>query len=238
MTEDDHPRTGSRPLLLGLRTAIHPAPDLAASEECTGLLGAAPYLDQDFSVGFSVAGYELALARLLAAGAQPREQVREVGDGIRTATVTEPGGSVLGVIENPRFRPARRPARPQQARSVSASEASDRPADPAALRARLLEVAPALGVEVTTRAMMGGWVGCADGRPFVSLSTGSGIQLLPTDAEVLLVRPGARRLRHSPEQPESRTYVAPSPGDVDDDVVLEHWSGLAARTTPAPRRRS
>ena len=29
---------------------------------------------------------------------------QDVGDGIRTAAVTEPGGSILGVIENPHFK--------------------------------------------------------------------------------------------------------------------------------------
>ena len=41
--------------------------------------------------------------RLLAAGATEHGAVRDVGGGIRVATVLEPGGSVLGVIENPHF---------------------------------------------------------------------------------------------------------------------------------------
>ena len=114
-------------MFLGLRTVIYPATDLAASRAWfSELLGAAPYFDEPFYVGWDVAGYELALvpaadpavrpvtywgvldsdvalARLLALGAAPREGVREVGGGIRVATVHEPGGSVLGVIENPHF---------------------------------------------------------------------------------------------------------------------------------------
>jgi catechol 2,3-dioxygenase-like lactoylglutathione lyase family enzyme len=115
-------------MFLGLRTVIYPAPDLAASREWfTGLLGYPPYFDQAFFVGFQVAGYELALdpnadpaagpvtywgvgdaavalATLLDAGAQPdSDGVQDVGDGIRVATVREPGGSVFGVIENPHF---------------------------------------------------------------------------------------------------------------------------------------
>jgi len=85
-----------------------------------------PYFDEPFYVGFNVAGYELALdptgdpaagpltywgvadadtvlAQLLAAGATPRGEVNNVGDGIRVATVLEPGGTVLGIIENPHF---------------------------------------------------------------------------------------------------------------------------------------
>jgi len=115
-------------MFLGLRTVIYPAPDLAASKAWfTKLLGVQPYFDEPFYVGFTVAGYELALdpsgdpntgpvtywgvadadtalAQLLAAGAAPRGQVQEVGDGIRVATVLEPGGTVLGVIENPHFQ--------------------------------------------------------------------------------------------------------------------------------------
>ncbi|NHC46409.1 VOC family protein [Motilibacter aurantiacus] len=115
-------------MFLGLRTVIYPAPDLAASKAWfRALLELAPYFDEPYYVGFSVAGYELALdpngdpalgavtywgvpsaeaayARLLAAGAEPHTPVREVGGGIRVATVHEPGGTVLGVIENPHFR--------------------------------------------------------------------------------------------------------------------------------------
>lgn len=115
-------------MFLGLRTVIYPAPDLAASRDWfSRLLGVAPYFDQPFYVGFRVAGHELALdphgdpavgpvtywgvpdasaalARLLEAGAAPdSDGARDVGDGIRTATVREPGGSLLGIIENPHF---------------------------------------------------------------------------------------------------------------------------------------
>lgn len=115
-------------MLLGLRTIIYPAPDLDASKAWfTNLLGIAPYFDEPFYVGFQVAGYELALdpsgdpntgpitlwgvadadaalAQLLGAGALPHGDVRDVGDSIRVATVIEPGGTVLGVIENPHFQ--------------------------------------------------------------------------------------------------------------------------------------
>jgi catechol 2,3-dioxygenase-like lactoylglutathione lyase family enzyme len=114
-------------VFLGLRTVIYPAPDLQASRDWyAGLLGVEPYFDEPFYVGFSVGGYELALdpdgdpavgpltywgvadadsahAALLAARARPHTDVREVGGGIRVATVIEAGGAVLGVIENPSF---------------------------------------------------------------------------------------------------------------------------------------
>jgi catechol 2,3-dioxygenase-like lactoylglutathione lyase family enzyme len=115
-------------MFLGLRTVIYPAPDLAASKAWFArLLGVEPYFDEPFYVGFDVAGYELALdptgdpatgpvtywgvadagtalAELLDAGATSRGDVRDVGGSIRVATVLEPGGTVLGVIENPHFQ--------------------------------------------------------------------------------------------------------------------------------------
>jgi len=51
------------PLTLhGLRAVIYPAPDLdAAKAWWTATLGLAPYFDQPFYVGYTVAGYELGL---------------------------------------------------------------------------------------------------------------------------------------------------------------------------------
>ena len=114
-------------MLLGLRTAIYRTPDLAAGKLWyTKALGIAPYFDQPFYVGYSVGGFELGLlpdatqstagvywgvaditaayARLLDLGAQPRTEVTDVGDGIRTADVLDPFGNVLGIIENPHFK--------------------------------------------------------------------------------------------------------------------------------------
>jgi predicted enzyme related to lactoylglutathione lyase len=123
-------------MLLGLRTVIHPAPDLAAAKAWwTGILGREPYFDEPFYVGFDVGGYELglnpaadpaagavaywgvqdpddALARLVAAGAEQREPVTDVGGGIRVASVTDPAGVVVGIIDNPHFALPDRPAGP------------------------------------------------------------------------------------------------------------------------------
>lgn len=118
-------------MLLGLRTALYPAPDLAAAKAWYAeLLGQPPYFDQPFYVGFAVGGFELgllpgatpgtagpqplwgvadadaALARLLALGAAPLEPVTDVGEGIRVAAVQDPFGNRLGLIENPHFQPA------------------------------------------------------------------------------------------------------------------------------------
>jgi predicted enzyme related to lactoylglutathione lyase len=114
-------------MFLGLRTIIYPAPDLDALKRWyTQLLGIESYFDEPFYVGFNVGGYELALdpdgdvaagprtywgvadadvalQRLLDAGAAIGEGVRDVGDGIRVATASDPAGSVIGIIENPHF---------------------------------------------------------------------------------------------------------------------------------------
>jgi catechol 2,3-dioxygenase-like lactoylglutathione lyase family enzyme len=121
-------------MLLGLRTAIYPAPDLdAAKRWYAELLGQAPYFDQPFYVGFAVGGFELglvpdatpgtagpqplwgvadlnaalahALAHALALGATALEPATDVGDGIRVGAVTDPFGNRLGLIQNPHFDP-------------------------------------------------------------------------------------------------------------------------------------
>jgi len=115
-------------MFLGLRTVIYPAPDLAAARDWyRQVLGAAPYFDEPFYVGFSVGGFELGLvpdatpgvdgtqalwgvadieashARLLALGATSLEAVTEVGGGIKVAAVRDPFGNRLGIIDNPMF---------------------------------------------------------------------------------------------------------------------------------------
>jgi predicted enzyme related to lactoylglutathione lyase len=115
----------------GLRTVIYPVPDLERAKAWySTILGKAPYFDQPFYVGFSVGGYELglnpdpeagvagsggattywgvsnadeALVRLLELGGGPHSAVQDVGDGIRVASVTDPFGNVVGIIENPHF---------------------------------------------------------------------------------------------------------------------------------------
>ena len=110
--------------------------------------------------------------------------------------------------------------------------------DPEALRMRLEQLAEDLPFEVTTRPMMGGFIGYADGRTFVSLSTGGfGVTLLPADQERALLRPGAARMRHSPEEPESKSYITFSEADTADDRFMTGWLQLAADTAPATRKR-
>ena len=49
-------------MLLGLRTALYPAPDLAKGKAFwSKVLGVEPYFDQPFYCGYSVGGFELGL---------------------------------------------------------------------------------------------------------------------------------------------------------------------------------
>ncbi len=115
-------------MFLGLRTVIYPAPDLAAAKAWySRILGVEPYFDEEYYVGFNVAGYELAsdpgcdaatgvvtywgvadvdaaVDALVARGATLRDPVREVGGSIRVALVADPAGNPIGVIENPHFQ--------------------------------------------------------------------------------------------------------------------------------------
>lgn len=115
----------------GLRTVIYQVGDLdAAKIWYAKALDTQPTFDESFYVGFNVGGYELglqpdqpiavavenvvaywavddadaALAHLIAAGAKPKEPVQEVGESIRVATVHDPFGNVLGIIQNPHFK--------------------------------------------------------------------------------------------------------------------------------------
>jgi predicted enzyme related to lactoylglutathione lyase len=114
----------------GLRTVIYPVTDVAQAKAWyTAILGQEPYFDQGFYVGYNVGGYELGLnpnaepavgrggptafwgvanideafARLRSSGAGERAPIEDVGDGIRVATMTDPFGNSIGIIENPNF---------------------------------------------------------------------------------------------------------------------------------------
>ena len=125
-------KSESQSSFAGLRTVIYHAPDLEKAKAWySEALGIRPYFDQPFYVGFNVGGYELGLdpdasstpggnggvaaywgvadaeatlRRLIELGAKERSAVQEVGEGIRVATVFDPFGNILGVIENPHFK--------------------------------------------------------------------------------------------------------------------------------------
>lgn len=111
--------------------------------------------------------------------------------------------------------------------------------DPTTLKDRLESMRGALPFEISTRPMMGGFIGYADGRVFVSMSRGGGfgVKLLPADQEHLLTRPGSRRMQHASDQPESKTYIALSAADLDDDDVLLTWLRRSAETAPGKTKR-
>jgi predicted enzyme related to lactoylglutathione lyase len=115
-------------MLLGLRTIIYPVGDLEhAKAWYTALVGHGPYFDQPFYVGFAVGGFELGLdphgtaaaggpvtywgvediavehRRLLGLGAREQTPIEDVGEGIRTAVVSDPFGNAIGLIQNPHF---------------------------------------------------------------------------------------------------------------------------------------
>ena len=116
-------------MIQGLRTVIYPAPALAAAKAWyTAVLGAPPYFDEPYYVGFSVGGFELGLvpdgtpsvqgsqalwgvrsavtahAELIRLGASPLDPPTEVGEGIVVAAVIDPFGNRFGIIENPSFQ--------------------------------------------------------------------------------------------------------------------------------------
>lgn len=119
-------------MILGLRTAAYPAPDLARAKAWyTEVFGVAPYFDEPFYVGFNIGGFELGLvpdaplarpasgvvamwgvndvgaevARLHAHGATVHEEPKDVGGGITVASVLDPFGNIIGLISNPHFDP-------------------------------------------------------------------------------------------------------------------------------------
>ena len=110
----------------GIKTVLHPVSDLAAATAVyTALLGVPPQTDESYYVGFDAAGQhiglvpgggpqgmtspvaywhvpdiEAKLAEVTAAGATVKDPVRNVGGGRLVATVTDPDGNVLGVLQD------------------------------------------------------------------------------------------------------------------------------------------
>ena len=111
----------------GLKTVLHPVSDLAAAKAVyTALLGAPPQTDSDYYVGFDTEGQhiglvpgggpqgmtspvaywhvpdiEAKLAELTEAGATIHEPAHDVGGGRLVATVSDPDGNVLGLLQDP-----------------------------------------------------------------------------------------------------------------------------------------
>jgi predicted enzyme related to lactoylglutathione lyase len=111
----------------GIKTVLHPVSDLAAAKAVySALLGMPPTTDSSYYVGFEAAGQQIGLvpgggpqamtspvaywhvsdieaklAEVTAAGATVKESPRDVGGGRLVATVTDPDGNVLGLLQDP-----------------------------------------------------------------------------------------------------------------------------------------
>jgi predicted enzyme related to lactoylglutathione lyase len=110
----------------GIKTVLHPVSDLARAKAVyAALLGVPPQAESDYYVGFEAVGQhvgllpgggpqgmscpvaywevsdiEAKLAEVTAAGATVKEPAHDVGGGRLVATVTDPDGNVLGLLED------------------------------------------------------------------------------------------------------------------------------------------
>ncbi|HXR21219.1 MAG TPA: VOC family protein [Acidimicrobiales bacterium] len=110
----------------GIKTVLHPVSDLAKAKAVyAALLGVAPQADSSYYVGFEAAGQhiglvpgggpqdmtspvaywhvadiEAKLAEVTAAGATLKDPAHNVGGGRLVATVTDPDGNVLGLLQD------------------------------------------------------------------------------------------------------------------------------------------
>ncbi|GLX97202.1 VOC family protein [Herbidospora sp. NBRC 101105] len=110
----------------GIKTVLHPVSDLAKAKAVyAALLGIPPQTDSSYYVGFEAEGQhiglvpgggpqgmtspvaywhvpdiEAKLAEVIAAGAVVQEAAHEVGSGRLVATVIDPDGNVLGLLQD------------------------------------------------------------------------------------------------------------------------------------------
>jgi predicted enzyme related to lactoylglutathione lyase len=110
----------------GIKTVLHPVADLATAKAMyTALIGAPPQTDGPSYVGFEAEGQHIGLvprggpqgmtspiaywrvtdiaaklAEVTAAGAVVHEPVRDVGGGRLVATIADPDGNVLGLLQD------------------------------------------------------------------------------------------------------------------------------------------
>ncbi|GGL14692.1 glyoxalase [Sphaerisporangium melleum] len=109
-----------------IKTVLHPVSDLATAKAVyAALLGIAPQHDSSYYAGFEAGGQHIGLvpgggpqgmtspvaywhvpdieakiAELTAAGATVKEAAHDVGGGRLVATVTDPDGNVLGLLQD------------------------------------------------------------------------------------------------------------------------------------------
>jgi len=111
---------------LGIRTVLHPVSDLAAAKPIyAALLGVGPQSDAPYYVGFEAEGQQIGLvpnsgaqgmispvaywhvedieaklAEVTAAGATVHEPAHDVGGGRLVATIADPDGNILGLLQD------------------------------------------------------------------------------------------------------------------------------------------
>jgi predicted enzyme related to lactoylglutathione lyase len=118
-------------MVKGLGTVIYHVSDLdRAKAWYAAAFEQQPYFDEPFYVGFNIGGYELgldpsasegsrgpggsvaywrvddidaAVAHFFSTGATPVGVVQDVGEGIKVASVADPFGNTIGLIQNPHF---------------------------------------------------------------------------------------------------------------------------------------
>jgi predicted enzyme related to lactoylglutathione lyase len=116
----------TNPSTEGIKTVLHPVSDLTKAKAVyMALLDIPPQTDESYYVGFEAAGQhiglvpgggpqgmtspvaywhvediEAKLAEVTAAGATLKESARDVGEGRLVATVTDPDGNVLGLLQD------------------------------------------------------------------------------------------------------------------------------------------
>jgi predicted enzyme related to lactoylglutathione lyase len=110
----------------GIKTVLHPVSDLATAKAVyAALLSVPPQTDSSYYVDFQAAGqhiglvpaggqrdmtspvaywhvpdFEAKLAEVTAAGAAVKEPAHDVGGGRLVATVADPDGNVLGLLQD------------------------------------------------------------------------------------------------------------------------------------------
>jgi predicted enzyme related to lactoylglutathione lyase len=108
----------------GIRTVLHPVSDLQAAKAVyTALLGVPPQADSPYYVGYEAEGQQIGLvpgaqgmtspvaywhvpdiqaklAEVTAAGATVNEAAHDVGGGRLVATVSDPDGNILGLLQD------------------------------------------------------------------------------------------------------------------------------------------
>ena len=119
-------RSVSASSVQGIKTVLHPVSDVEKAKAVyTALLGVAPQADSPYYVGFEVAGQhvgllpgggpqgltspvaywqvddiEAKLAEVTAAGATVKDAPKDVGGGRVVASVIDPDGNILGLIQD------------------------------------------------------------------------------------------------------------------------------------------